>query len=69
MNMKSENPALVKLLIANIIGYLAAEYSDKHGLSLADSMQTVMDSQLYPKLIDPETALYCESLPLLYEQI
>jgi hypothetical protein len=68
-NMDYNNPALAKLLMANIIGILAAEYSDKHGRSLAYSLQHVIDSDLYQKLLDPKTALYCESIPLLYAQI
>jgi hypothetical protein len=67
--MEYDNPALVRLLISNIIGYLAATYSDEHDMPLSESVQCVMDSTLYKKLIDPETALYCESIPLLYEQI
>jgi hypothetical protein len=34
-NMQYENPALVALLTANIIGWLAAEYSDRHVVPLA----------------------------------
>jgi hypothetical protein len=67
--MNNENPALVELLIAKIIGFLAAEYSDKNELSLAYSLQYVIDSELCQKLLDPGTALYCESIPLLFEQV
>jgi hypothetical protein len=67
--MDCDDSPLTRLLIANIIGYLAAEYSDEHGLPLADSLQHVMNSELYQKLVDPRNLLYCESLPLLYEQV
>jgi hypothetical protein len=67
--MDFDNPALIRLLTANIIGYLAAEYSNEHNLRLAEGMQRVLNSPLYPKLMDPANALFEESLPLLYEQI
>jgi hypothetical protein len=67
--MNSDNPALIRLLIANIIGYLAAEYSNGHDLQLAEGLQYVLDSPIYPKLMDPANALFEESLPVLYEQI
>jgi hypothetical protein len=67
--MNYDDSALTRLLVANIIGYLAAQYSDEHALPLAESLQYVMNSELYQKLMDPRNALYCESLPLLYEQI
>jgi len=67
--MNSNNPALTKLLIANIIGYLAAKYSTNKQVSLARSLQHVLDSELYQKLIDPETVLYSENILILYEQI
>jgi hypothetical protein len=67
--MDDDNSALTRLLTANIIGFLAARYSDEHDAPLADSLQLVMNSKLYQKLIEPRNALYCESLPLLYEQI
>lgn len=67
--MSYDEFALAKLLIARIVGVLAAEYSQKNELPLAYSLQYVLDSELFQELADPETALYCESMPLLFEKL
>jgi hypothetical protein len=67
--MSCDNPALTRLVTANIIGSLAARYAADNGMSLADSLQYTMNSKLYQQLVDPTTALYNESIAILYEQL
>jgi hypothetical protein len=67
--MENENPALERLVAGNIIGYLAAEYSNNNTVPLADALKHVLGSGLFPRLMDSDLALIDESLPLLYEEI
>jgi len=67
--MSSHDPGLTRILMANIIGYLAALHSEHQGVPLAAALQCVLDTNLYHEIMDADTVLYAENINLLYDQL
>ena len=61
--MNEKQHMLAEYITADIVAYLMADI----GITIETALRTIYSSQTYLKLTDPETGLYLESSPAVYE--